>query len=462
MQKDLIVIGGGPGGYVAAIRAAQLGRTVTLIEKEAIGGTCLNCGCIPTKAYVRSAEVLDEIRRAGEFGLKAGDVSVDLDAVRERTAKAVERLVGGVDKLLGANKVEIIRGEASFTGPKTLMVNGEEMEFVQAIIATGSKPAVPPIPGIDLPGVMDSTEALKMETIPGKLLVIGGGVIGIEMAGIYQAFGSEVTVIEFMPSILPMVDEEIAAGCAMLLKMRGIDIHTSAKVLKIEQAEEGLSVTVEENGSETVYSCDRVLACVGRGPMTDGLGLDKAGVTCEKRGIPVDENYETSVKGIFAIGDVTGRIMLAHVATEEGKVCVERMAGRPVKANYDLVPNCVFTFPEIASAGKTEKELKDAGRAYKVGRFNIAENGKAITMGETNGLVKVIADPKSDVVLGVHIAGPHASDLIHTAVMAIHAELTVSEMTSAIYAHPTLAEAIDEAALGVHGEAIHAMPKKKR
>ena len=460
MKKDLIVIGGGPGGYVTAIRAAQLGRAVTLIEKDAVGGTCLNRGCIPTKAYYKSAEVLDEIRRAGEFGLRETEAAVDLDAVRSRTGTAVKMLVGGVGKLLEANGVEVIIGAASFTGPKTLEVNGEILEFEQAIIATGSKPVVPPIPGIDLPGVMDSTAALEMTDIPKKLLVIGGGVIGIEMAGIYQAFGSEVTVIEFMPSILPMVDEEIAYGCAELLGMRGIAIHTGAKVMRIEESGEGYLVHVEEGGSETVYECDKVLACVGRGPQTEGLGLENAGVTCEKKGIPVDENYETSAKGIFAIGDVTGRVMLAHAASEEGRVCVERMAGRNVKVNYDLIPNCVFTFPEIASAGRTEKELKEAGRAYKVGKFNFSDNGKAITLGELTGIVKILADAENDIVLGVHIIGPHASDLIHTAVMAIHAELTADEMASAIYAHPTLAEAVGEAALAVHGEAIHSMPKK--
>ena len=461
MQKDLIVIGGGPGGYVAAIRAAQLGREVTLIEKDAVGGTCLNRGCIPTKALFRSAEVLDEMRRAAEFGLAPVEPAVDLDAVRARTGKTVDTLVGGVGALLKGNKVEVIKGTACFAGPDALEVNGETLTFKQVIIASGSKPSVPPIPGIDLPGVMDSTEALQLDEIPKKLLVIGGGVIGIEMAGIYQAFGSEVTVIEFMPGILPMVDEEVARQCAKLLKKRGIDIHTSAKVLRLEKSGEGFNVFVEENGAETAYACDKVLAAVGRRAETEGLGLEKAGVTVEKKGIVVDENYETNVKGIFAIGDVTGRILLAHAASEEGKVCVERMAGRNVKANYDLVPNCVFTFPEIASVGRTEQELKKDGCDYKIGRFAFRGNGKALSLGETEGFVKILADSKSDAVLGVHIIGPHASDLIHTALIAMHAELTVDELSSAIYAHPTLAEAIDEAALAVHGEAIHAAPRRK-
>ena len=462
MKKDLIIIGGGPGGYVAAIRAAQLGRNVTLIEGDNVGGTCLNHGCIPTKALYRSAEVIDEMRRAAEFGVKSeGAVEPDVPAIRERTGNVVNTLVGGVASLLKGNGVEVIKGMATFTGANTLEVNGEELTFDQVIIATGSLPSALPIPGIDSEGVMDSTQALALDEIPKRLLVIGGGVIGIEMAGIYQTFGSEVTVVEFMPTILPMIDLEAARYANKELKKRGIDIHTSAKVQKIEKQGEELLVTVEEKDGEKVYTCDRVLACVGRAANINGLGLDAAGVTYDRKGIKVDENYETNVKGIFAIGDVTGRIMLAHVASDEGKVCVERMAGKKVSVNYDLVPNCIFTFPEIASIGKTEGQLKEAGTAFTSGKFTFAGNGKALTLGENVGFIKILAG-ENDEILGVHIIGPHASDLIHTAIMGMHAELTVAELASAMYAHPTLAEALDEAAMAVHGEAIHAAPRRKK
>lgn len=462
MEKDLLIVGGGPGGYVAAIRAAQLGRQVTLVEREELGGTCLNHGCIPTKALYKNAEVLDELSRAQVFGISFdGAPRLDLQAVRNRAQKVVKTLTGGVGQLLKGNGVEVIRGEAQFVDSRTVQVNGERYTAKHILIATGSKPACLPIEGIDSPGVMDSTAALRLEDVPDHLLIIGGGVVGIEMAGIYQAFGSQVTVVEFMPTILPMVDGEVAKFFARGFAKRGIRILTSARVVKIAPSGEGLSVSVEQDGQTQVIPCDKVLSCAGRVANVDGLALDKAGVVLERPGIKVDENYQTNVKGIYAIGDVTGRVMLAHVASDEGKVCVERMAGHNARVNYDVVPNCIFTFPELASVGKTEEELTRDGVEYTASKFAFAGNGKALTLNATDGFVKVLAG-SDDLILGVHIMGAHASDLIHEAIVAMHAQLTAAELATAMHAHPTLAEAVAEAAMGINGTAIHRMPARKR
>lgn len=462
MQKELLIIGGGPGGYVAAIRAAQLGYKVALAEREELGGTCLNHGCIPTKALYKNAEVLDELSRAAEFGISFGsEPSVDLEQVRARESKVVKTLTTGVAQLLKGNGVEVLRGEASFVDAHTLRVGETEIQADRILIATGSKPAVLPIPGIDKPGVMDSTQALRFEEIPKHLLIIGGGVIGIEMAGIYRAFGAQVTVVEFMPSILPMIDAEAAKLLTRGLGKRGIRILTSAKVQTIDGSDGAFTVRVDKGGETEEIACDKVLSCAGRVPNVDGLNLEAAGVDYGRKGIPVDQDYQTNVKGIYAIGDVTGRVMLAHVASDEGKVCVERMAGHNASVNYDLVPNCIFTFPEIASVGKTEEQLKAAETAYTASKFAFAGNGKALTLGASEGFVKILAGADGRI-LGVHIMGAHASDLIHEAIVAMHAELTAGELASAMHAHPTLAEAVAEAAMGVSGSAIHRMPMPAR
>ncbi len=461
MKQDLIVIGGGPGGYVAAIRAAQLGKSVTLVEKENAGGTCLNWGCIPTKALYREAELLEEIRGAGEFGITTGEVGFDLAAVRARKAQIVARLTSGVKQLLKGNGVSYVSGEARFTGPDAIEVNGETLQAEAFLIATGSKTAVLPVPGITLPGVMDSREALEFAEIPQKLVVIGGGVIGVEMAGIYRAFGAEVSIVEFMPQILPMADGEAAKYCARQLRKRGIEMLTATKVTSIAGGPGAFTVTVEGEKGVQELACTHVLSCAGRVMNVDGLGLERAGVSYDRKGVKVDENYRTNVPGIYAIGDVTGRVMLAHVASDEGRVAVERMCGMDTSVDYELVPNCIFTFPEIAAVGKTEEALQKEGVAYASSKFAFAGNGKAQTLGETDGFVKILASEDMRKILGVHIIGPHASDLIHTAIMAMRAMLTVEEAARTMYAHPTLAESLMEATQGLLGEAIHMAPKRR-
>jgi len=456
---ELIVIGGGPGGYVAAIRAAQLGKQVALIERERVGGTCLNHGCIPTKTLYRTAEVLTEAQNASRYGVRAENVSLDLESTRARKQTVVDTLVGGVQSLLKANHVTVISGEASFADASTVRVGDETYTADAFLIATGSKTAVLPVEGIGLDGVLDSTSALRLDDIPNSLALIGGGVIGVELAGIYRAFGAEVTIVEFLPSILSTIDNELAKFAAKRLRAQGVTILTGAKVTKISGAPGDFTVHAETQDGEQTLPCTHVLSCAGRVPNTDGLNLEAAGVASDRKGIKVDENYRTNVNNIYAIGDVTGRIMLAHVASDEGRVCVERMCGKRTCVDYSLVPSCVFAFPEMASVGRTEEQLKAENVDYVVSRFHFSGNGKALSLGEKDGFIKILAKSDLSEILGVHIAGPHASDLIAEAVMAMKAMLTVAEAARTMHAHPTLSEAFMECVQRFSGEAIHVPPR---
>lgn len=462
MHFDIIVIGGGPGGYVTAIRGAQLGKKVALVEKERVGGTCLNHGCIPTKTLYRSAEVVRIINEAEKYGVNAAQPTVSVDGVRARKEQVVTQLTSGVASLLKGNGVTVISGEASVSKDKSVTVAGEKYTADHIIIATGSKTAMLPVPGIDLPGVMGSTEALALEEIPENLVIIGGGVIGVEMAGIYKAFGSEVTIVEFLPAVLSTLDGEISKFAAKQLAAQGIKVLTSAKVTSIEGEKGSMKVTAETKDGIVTLECTHVLNGAGRAPQTDGLGLEEAGIEMNRRAIKVDENYQTNIPGIYAIGDVIGGAMLAHVASDEGKVCVERICGHNTSVDYNIIPACVFAFPELASVGKTEEQLKADGVKYSVGRFAFAGNGKALSLGETEGLVKIIASEDLRSILGVHIAGPHASDLIHEAVYAMKSMLTVEEAAHTMHAHPSLAEAFMEAMQRLLGEAIHVAPMRRR
>ncbi len=456
---ELIVIGGGPGGYVAAIHAAQLGKQVALIERERVGGTCLNHGCIPTKTLYRTAEVLTEAVNASRYGVHTDNVSLDLVATRTRKQKVVDTLVGGVQSLLKSNGVTIVSGEAAFADANTIHVGDETYTADAFLIATGSKTAVLPVEGIDLDGVLDSTSALQLNEIPKSLVLIGGGVIGVELAGIYRAFGTEVTIVEFLPSILSTLDGELAKFAAKRLRAQGVNILTGTKVTKITGLTGNFTVHVETTNGEQTLSCTHVLSCAGRVPNTDGLNLESAGVVFDRKGIKVDENYRTNVNSIYAIGDVTGRVMLAHVASDEGRVCVERMCGKRTRVDYALVPSCVFAFPEIASIGKTEEQLKTENIDYAVSRFHFAGNGKALSLGEKDGFIKILAKSDLSEILGVHIAGPHASDLLAEAAMAVKSMLTVEETAHTMHAHPTLSEAFMECVQRFSGEAIHAPPR---
>lgn len=459
---DLVVIGAGPGGYVAAIRAAQLGMKTAIVEKDACGGTCLNYGCIPTKALYKNAEVVDEIARAAEFGVDVRGYSIDMEKVQARKAKIVKTLSGGVEGLLKANKVELVRGAAKIIAPGKVEVDGKVLETGKILIASGSKSSKPPIKGIDNPGVITSKEALEMDHVPGKIVIIGGGVIGIEFAGIYRAFGAEVTVVEFMPKIIPAVDKEITDRLQKLLEKKGIRFMVGTRVEEISKSGSALSVTVDKAGEKSSLPCDQVLVSTGRELDIEGLNLDGLGVAYDRKGVKVDENYMTSVPGIYAIGDVIGGVMLAHVASEEGKVCVERMAGEDARVDYDLIPSAIFTFPDVASIGLSEEQAKERGLEYEVGKFQFAGNGKALTMNAAEGMMKVIVSKDKQKILGVHIVGPNASDLLAEAAIAMRGEFTVEEAANTMHGHPTLSEAFEEALTLTLGRGIHSMPARKK
>jgi dihydrolipoamide dehydrogenase len=458
-MKDLVVIGGGPGGYVAAIRATQLGMSVSLVEKDSVGGTCLNRGCIPTKSYYQNASVLRTLARLGDFNVKAGEVSFDMAGARERKNKIVSGLASGIGDLLRSHKVEMISGEAAIASPGRVLVSGEEIEAKRVLIAAGSCPARLAIPGSDLPGVITSDEILDLDAPPRCLAIIGGGVIGLELACIFKAFGSQVTVFEFSPDIIGMLDREIIRRMGIYLKKQGITVNTGATVQRIELGDDGLTVTAQGKRGEICCSADAVLVAVGRRSLTDGLDLESLGIAHNKGFITVDDNYETSVPGIFAIGDVVGKQMLAHVASEEGIVAVERMCGLAASVDYDAIPSCIFTFPEIATVGLSQEEAQARGLKVKVGKFQFAANGKAMAMGETDGFVKVVA-ASDGTILGIHIIGPHASDLIQEASLIVKERMKLRNVIETVHPHPTLGEALHEAIMDADGRAIHLRPKR--
>lgn len=464
METDLIVIGGGPGGYVAAIRGAQLGAKVVLVERDKVGGTCLNWGCIPTKALYKNAQIVQTLKKSEGFGIQVDGFKLDMKKVQERKQEVVNRLCTGVDQLLKGNRVEVLSGTGSLVDKSTVMVTDAQgsTQLVKAkniLIATGSVTSGIPIDGLDLPGVITSTEALELDYVPKTMVIIGGGVVGIEFAGILQSFGTQVTVVEYLPRILPTVDEEIVKRASVYFRKKGIKIETGIKVKGIIKTDEGLKVSAEGKGKEQEYLGDLVLVAAGRSINVAGLDLDKIGVSYDRSGIKVNSDFETSIPGIYAIGDVIGGQMLAHVASDEGKAAVEHILGHKGHVNYDAVPSCVFAFPEIASVGLTEEEAK-VEISYQVSKFMFAANGKALTMGESDGLVKVLAEKDSKKIIGVHILGPHASDLIHEGTLAVEHGLTVADIGQTIHAHPTLAETFHEAVLGIEGKAIHIMPQK--
>ena len=461
-MKDLLVIGGGPGGYVAAIRARQLGMKVALVEKDKLGGTCLNRGCIPTKTYYRHAEIMRSLQRLDEFciQLDADSARLDMAGTRARKDAVVEQMAGGVAALLQAHGVEVIRGEAVVEEPGRVRVGEESIRAERLLIATGSESIRPAaLPGAALPGVLTCEELLERSEIPGRLLIVGGGVIGMEFACIFQAFGSQVTVLESLPRPLAFLDQEIARRMSVLFKRQGIEIKTGAKVESINMQDDHLLLTASDKKGNMQYEADLLLLAVGRSPATAGLNLDKLGVKTEQGFIKVNQDYESSVAGIYAIGDVIGPPMLAHVASEEGRAAVERMAGMDSRLNYQAIPHCIFTFPEIAAVGLTQEEAAARAIDCKTGKFQFAANGKAVAMGESEGLIKVICGP-DDSVLGVHIIGPHASDLILEASLLVNLGLKVEEALHTVHPHPTLGETLYEALLDVQGRAIHLKPPR--
>jgi dihydrolipoamide dehydrogenase len=460
-MPDLVIIGGGPAGYVAAIRARQLDMTVTLIEKQNLGGTCLNRGCIPTKAYYQNARVLRTLTHLNDYNVKIEGIEFDLSGAHARKELIVKNMVSSVASLLKAYRVKTITGTASILDPVTVKVNNEVIKTNRILIASGSIPARPSIPGADLSGVLTSDEILDLKKLPKHLVIIGGGVIGLEFACIYRAFGCQVTLLEGLPNILNTIDKEIIKRANVFIKKEGIELHTAVMIKEICSNNGNLTVVWEGKKGTTSITVDMVLIATGRKPFTDGLGLEKLGVQMNQGFIQVNEDYLSSVPGIYAVGDVIGKRMLAHVASAEANVAVERMAGLKSQVNYEAVPACIFSSPEIATVGLTEEEALNQGITIKIGRFRFAGNGKAVTMGETDGMIKVVADD-NDTVLGVHIIGPHASDLILEATAMVSRGMKIREIVSIIHPHPTLGEALYEAVMDVNNQAIHLIPDRRK
>jgi dihydrolipoamide dehydrogenase len=459
-QTDIVVLGGGSGGYVAALRAAQLGAQVVLVEENKIGGVCLNVGCIPTKALLRSAEVYRTFQRAEEFGLKLeGSVAPDWPAIQERKDKIVRQLVQGVEVLLRKAGVQVLSGRGRFVAPRALEVTlADRVQRVDAaniLIATGSRPLQLPLPGFDLPGIIDSTGALALEELPRRMLIIGGGAIGVEFAEVFNALGVEVTIVEMLSSLLPLMDADLGQALAWTFGQRGIEMLLDSRVTRVDPVDGGLKATVAIPDSERTLEGDKVLVAVGRRPNVEDLGLEIAGVHVEKTGIPVDAHMQTHVPGIYAIGDVTGGMQLAHVASRGGEVAVENALGHSSTLDLKTVPSCVYTDPEIASVGLTETQAREAGHDVRVGRFPLTASGKAQTYGAKDGFVKVVSEARFGELLGLHIVAPHASDLIHEGGLALGLEATLEEVVTTVHGHPTLGEAVREAALAARGAAIH-------
>lgn len=461
MHYDVAVIGGGPGGYVAAIRASQLGAKVLLVEKEQVGGVCLNRGCIPTKTLLASADKLHELKRCAEFGLSAGEVGFDYGKVTAHMNDVVLRMRSGIQQLLKSNNIDVKNGVAHLTGPKQLTVSTstgvEAFTADSVILATGSSPAGLPVPGGDLADVINSDQLLALTAVPQRMVVVGAGAVGIEFAAIFQAFGCDVTVVEMMPAILPNVDGEMVKRMAILLRKQGLKFLTGRRVSKVEAAPDGgVLVTVTDGETTSVLAADKVLASIGRTPNVTELGLDAAGVAYSRKGIAVNECLETNVLGVYAIGDVTGCFMWAHAASAAGIVAAENACGGAKAAvDYRAVPGCIYTTPEMAMTGLTEEAALAAGKQIKISKFNVAANGKALSIGEPDGLVKIIADAQNGAVLGMHILSAHASDLIMEGALAIQNGLSAKALAGTIHPHPSLSEVVMECAHGIDGAIIH-------
>ncbi|MGB9976699.1 dihydrolipoyl dehydrogenase [Thermovenabulum sp.] len=457
MHYDVAIIGGGPGGYVAAIYLRKKNKKVALIEKGELGGTCLNKGCIPTKVLSHSAEFYSSIRKARNFGIEVESASLNWEMLMKYKEKVIKTLQKGVENLLKANGVNVYRGEAVLESEKEVKILFSDREQIitadSIILACGSKPLKPPIPGIDSQGVLTSEEILNLRELPSSIAIIGGGVIGLEMAFIFNSFGVKTTVIEMQDRLIPNFDREISEEIKKHMQRAGINIYVNSKVTKIEENSSGLKVMVESEKEIREYAVEKILVSVGRKP--DFSSVVKLHIEKSEKGILVNERMQTNIKNVYAIGDIVGKYQLAHVASHEGIVASKNILGENEKMDYKAIPFCVYSHPEIASVGMSEDEAKRIYGEIKVGKFPFIANGRALTLGENSGFVKIISEPKYNEILGIHMIGPNVTELISEAVLAIKLECTAEELVNTVHAHPTLSEVTMESAFDLLGIPIH-------
>jgi dihydrolipoamide dehydrogenase len=452
---DLAVVGSGPGGYVAAIHAARMGASVAVVEEKQWGGTCLNIGCIPTKALIQGAEVLQQVRRAGEFGVRVAEPVIDWAAMQARKDKIVGGMRQGVQGLLKSNGVELIEGRGRLGPGTTVDVDDRRLQARAVLLAPGSAPSPPPVPGAELG--MTSDDILGLKALPGRLIVIGGGVVGMEFASLFNLLGVQVHVVEMLEQLMTPLDPDVASRFQQLLARRGVEFSLGARVEKVESGKSGARVSIDGKGLEA----DLVLVATGRRPATDDMGLDEAGVVTDRGAIRVDDQMKTSIEGVYAIGDATMISMLAHTASYQGEVAVSNALGeKRISADYRAIPACIYTEPEIAFVGMSEAQARQAGEEVRIGSFPFSALGRSMVLGETAGMVKLVAD-RDGYLLGATIMGARATDLIAEAALALSQGLTAAEVAHTVHAHPTLPEAMAEAALDVDGRAVHIAPRKR-
>jgi len=457
-EYDVVIIGGGPGGYVAAIRAGQLGLKTALVERDEVGGVCLNWGCIPSKALLRNAEILSLFQRADEFGITFDNLSYDFGKAIARSRTVVKRLTTGVKSLLKKNKVTHIQGEGRLKDAHTIEVDGgsQTLAAKNVIIATGARTR--PVPGLEVDGktLITSREALELSEVPSPVVIVGGGATGVEFAYLYRAYGAEVTVVEMLPQLVPNEDEEISQQLERSFTRQGIAVLTGSKVTDVKKGTKVVKLSVESPEGVKELECQKVLVAVGVQGNSDGIGLEEAGVEIEKGFIKIDEKMQTSIPGVYAIGDVTGKLLLAHVAQAQGVLAVETIAGMESPAlDYRKMPRATYCQPQVTSFGYTEKQAREAGYSVKVGRFPFHANGKALALGEGDGLVKVVVDGDSGEILGAHMVGSEVTEMLPELTMTSLLEGSVRELGWLVHSHPTLSEAVKEAALAADGQAIH-------
>jgi dihydrolipoamide dehydrogenase len=455
---DVVIIGAGPGGYVAAIRAGQLGLKTAIIERDALGGVCLNWGCIPSKALLKNAEILSYVQRSEEFGLHFDNFHADFSVAMDRSRKVVDRNVRGVAYLMRKNKVEHIAGTGRLRSQGVVEVapEGQTLNAKNIIIATGARPrSIPSLP-VDREKVITSRESIVLAELPSSLVIVGGGAIGVEFAYLYKMYGVNVTVVELLPRLVPNEDEEISHQLERSFSRYGMNIMTGASVTGVRERSGGLTVKVDKDGVEQSIDCDKVLVAIGLHPNSDDLGVEELGLETQGGYIQIDENMSTNIPGVYAIGDVTGKLALAHVASAQGTAAVERIAGMETAAlDYTLMPRATYCQPQVASFGLTEAQAREQGYDVKVGKFNVQANGKALAMGETEGMVKLVVDTRYGELLGGHMIGPEVTELLGELSLTRLLEGTTLELGWAVHAHPTISEMLKEAALDAQGRALH-------